>query len=241
MTLWFVLALMTAAAVFAVLWPLGRKAGAAPVSGSEAVVYADQLAEVGRDAKAGLIGEAEAQAARVEISRRLLEASRNDIKPAAVSSLTIRRSIAVVALAGVPLVALVIYGALGAPNLPDFPLAQRELAVSPDQPLIKLVAQVEAHLENKPDDVRGWTVLAPVLSRLGRYDDAARANRNIMRLGGETATLQADLGEALTGAANGVVTAEAKSAFERAIALDASETKARFFIGRRSGTGWPQG
>ncbi len=69
MTLWFVFALMTAAAVFAVLWPLGRGTGSAR-EGSEAVVYKDQLAEVQRDAAAGMIGATEAEAARVEISRR---------------------------------------------------------------------------------------------------------------------------------------------------------------------------
>ena len=49
MTLWFVFALMTAAAIFAVLWPLGRARSSA--GGTEAAVYKDQLAEVGRDAE----------------------------------------------------------------------------------------------------------------------------------------------------------------------------------------------
>ena len=48
MTLWFVFALMTVAAIFAVLWPLSR--GGRPQSeGSEAAVYKDQLAEIDRD------------------------------------------------------------------------------------------------------------------------------------------------------------------------------------------------
>ena len=46
-----------------------------------------------------------------------------------------------------------------------------------------------------------------------------------------TAEREADLGEALTGAANGVVTAEAKAAFERALQLDADDFQARYFIG----------
>ena len=55
MTLWFVFALMTVAAIFAVLWPLSR--GGRPQSeGSEAAVYRDQLAEIDRDVASGLIG-----------------------------------------------------------------------------------------------------------------------------------------------------------------------------------------
>ena len=50
MTLWFVFALMTAAAIFAVLWPLGR--GTRPQNdGSETAVYKDQLAEIDRDVR----------------------------------------------------------------------------------------------------------------------------------------------------------------------------------------------
>src|SRR5207237_8228400 len=71
MNLWFVFALMTAAAVFAVLWPLGRRSRL-QTGGTEAAVYRDQLAEVDRDLAGGLIGAAGAEAAGVEVSRRLV-------------------------------------------------------------------------------------------------------------------------------------------------------------------------
>jgi len=61
MTLWFVFALMTAAAIFAVLLPLGM--GRAQSGGSEVSVYKDQLAEIDRDVAAGMIGRPEAEAA----------------------------------------------------------------------------------------------------------------------------------------------------------------------------------
>src|SRR5690242_18684122 len=73
MTLWFVFALMTAAAIFAVLWPLGQPADAQ--AGSDLAVYRDQLDEIERDRAAELIGGAEAVAARVEVSRRLIAAA----------------------------------------------------------------------------------------------------------------------------------------------------------------------
>jgi cytochrome c-type biogenesis protein CcmH len=93
------------------------------------------------------------------------------------------------------------------------------------------VAQVEAHLEKNPGDARGWTVLAPVLARLGRYDDAVRAWRNAITYGGDSSERRADLGEALVGAAGGVVTGEAKAEFERAVAMNADEVKASYFLG----------
>jgi cytochrome c-type biogenesis protein CcmH len=230
MTLWFVLALMTAAAIFAVLWPLGRglrsKAG-----GSEANVYKDQLTEIARDAASGLIGAPEAEAARVEIGRRLLAAADAEGTAPKPAASEFRRVVAVVALLGVPLIAIAFYLPLGSPRLGDFPLASRTQAPSTAQPLDALVAQVQAHLEKNPTDGRGWNVLAPVLARVGRFDEAASAFRNAIRYNGESASLRADLGEAMAAAANGVVTADAKKEFERAVALNPEEIKGRFFIG----------
>jgi cytochrome c-type biogenesis protein CcmH len=231
MTLWFVFALMTVAASFAVLWPL-RHRDRPPSGGSEAAVYRDQLAEIDRDVASGLIGSSEADAARVEISRRLLAAAdtRRD-PPVASSNLKWRRSVAIVALVGLPILAIAIYLPLGSPQLGDFPLAQRARTPVAAQPLDSLVAQVEAHLEKEPTDGRGWSVLAPVLARLGRYDEAIRAYRSSITYNGDSAERRADLGEAITGAAGGVVTAEAKAEFERAIALNADAAKANYFLG----------
>ena len=95
-----------------------------------------------------------------------------------------------------------------------------------------MIAQVEAHLERNPEDGRGWEVIAPIYLRLGRFDDAVKARRNALRFNGPPAEREAALGEALVFAANGVVTAEAKAAFESAVALDANSVQARYFIGR---------
>jgi cytochrome c-type biogenesis protein CcmH len=235
--LWLVFVLMTAAAVFAVLWPLSRR-GVARRGGSDVVVYRDQLDEIARDRAAGLIGEAEAQAARVELSRRLIAAvdsaetaTESDAGARDRSSLWRRRITAVVALLLVPAGATALYLHLGSPQLPGEPLAARLRAIHENAPIAKLVAQVEAHLAKDPNDARGYEVLAPVYLRLGRFADAVSANRKIIALAGETAERQADLGEALTAAANGVVTDEAKTAFERALKLDTKQLKARFYTG----------
>jgi len=231
MTLWFVFALMTVAAIFAVLWPLSRS-GRADIGGSEVVVYRDQLAEIDRDVAAGIIGAAEADAARIEISRRLLAAADQSGREApAQGNLTLRRAATILALVGLPVIASTFYLTLGSPQLGDFPLSERSQVADANQPLANLVAQVEAHLEKNPTDGRGWTVLAPVLSRLGRYDDAVRAYRNAILYAGDRADRRADLGEALMGTAGGVVTAEAKAEFERAVALSANDAKANYFLG----------
>ncbi len=232
MTLWLVFALMTAAAIFAVLWPLARAREVQ--GGNDLAVYRDQLDEIARDRATGLIGGAEAEAARVEVSRRLIAAAdADDARQTAVagSPLRRRRATAVAALVLVPIGAVALYLAVGSPQMPGEPLQARLREMHNDRSIASLVAQVEAHLAQNPNDARGYAVLAPVYLQLGRFDDAVNARRKVLALSGETADRESDLGEALTAAANGIVTAEAKNAFERAARLDAIEPKARFYLG----------
>ena len=209
MMLWLVMALMTAAAIFAVLWPLSRRA---PLrTGSDVAVYRDQLEEIDRDRSAGLIGEREAEAARVEVSRRLLAAADVAVSAPQESSGWRRRVVALAALLLLPVGAGALYLTLGSPDLPAQSQAARRELPPEQRSIADLVARVEAHLESNPEDGRGWEVVGPVYMRLGRYDDAVKARRNALRLLESTAVREADLGEALTGAANGIVTAEAKA------------------------------
>jgi cytochrome c-type biogenesis protein CcmH len=234
MTLWFSFALMTAAVIFGVLWPL-RRAQKERGDASDVAVYRDQLAEIKRDRLSGLIGEAEAKAAQIEVSRRLLAAAdaadaQSQEKPAT-DSLRRRRVVALITLVGLPLGTFALYLLVGSPNLPAQPLSARLNTPLEQRSMPALVAKVEDHLAQHPEDGRGWQVLAPIYLRMGRFDDAVKAGRNALRLIGESADAEADLGEALVGAANGVVTSEAASAFEHALALDAHNVKARFFTG----------
>lgn len=232
MSLWFILALMTLGAVFAVLWPLARRP--ARQIDSDLAVYRDQLDELARDRAAGLIGEAEAEAARVEIGRRLIAAAdAGEAAKAAASDpgLRGRRVAAALALTLLPIGSVALYAKLGSPALPGAPLSARTAASAlAERPIDELIARVEAHLAANPEDGRGWEVLAPVYLRLGRVEDAVKARRNALRLLGATAAREADLGEALVLAANGVVTGEARQAFERALALEGRHVKARYFL-----------
>ncbi len=239
MTLWFAFALMTAAAVFAVLWPLGRRGGkyGELTGGGEVAVYRDQLDEIARDRGAGQIGEAEAEAAKVEVSRRLIaaadaaEAGPAETPDARSAVLWRRRLTALAALLLLPVGAMSLYLALGSPQMPGEPLTARLQAAHQDRSIEALVSQVESHLERNPNDARGYEVVAPVYLRMGRYDDAVNARRKLLALAGETAERQSDLGEALVAAGNGIVTVEAKKAFERALTLDPNELKAKYFTG----------
>lgn len=231
MLFWSLLALMTGVAVFSVLWPLGfRHSKSTSADAADAAVYRDQLAEIAKDHARGLIADAEAEAARIEVARRLIGTAKDASEIRNEPSLARKRVAAILALAGVPLTALLLYLSFGSPELPEATPDDRVISSAhPDVAL--LLARVENHLAEKPDDGRGWELLAPLYLRLGRTADAVRARANALRLLGETAERQADLGEALVADANGVVTSNARAAFDRATLLDSNQAKARFFLG----------
>jgi cytochrome c-type biogenesis protein CcmH len=234
MSLYLILALMTAAAIFAVLWPLSRHPKEGAGGGQDVAVYRDQLDEIDRDRQAGLIAESEAEAARIEISRRLLAAADSAGKPgpeAAAAPVWRRRAAAMIALLLLPALAAGLYIRWGSPQLPGAPLAGRLDAPLENRSIESMVAQVEAHLEKNPNDGQGWQVVAPVYMRMGRFNDAVRARAQTIRLLGTSAEREADLGEAQVAAASGVVTADAKATFERALKADASNIKAQYFMG----------
>ncbi|WP_209015180.1 c-type cytochrome biogenesis protein CcmI [Roseibium limicola] len=246
MIFWIAIAALTAAAALSVLVPLTRTRSrpesvpenasvgiAAPDLDQDAEVYRAQLEELQRDRVRGLIDDQAFDAARTEIARRLLAAEdartrREASAPA--SSRVLRRAAVLAALVFLPAVTLGMYLMLGSPDQPDSPLIARLQAPVEGQSVGELVARVERHLAQNPQDGKGWEVIAPVYMRLNRPEEAARAYDNVIRLLGSSATRQTDMGEALAAANNGIVSAAAQAAFEAAVELDADAVKPRFFL-----------
>jgi cytochrome c-type biogenesis protein CcmH len=225
MILWLIFGLMTLAAVWAVCWPLARRRKYVR-SGTDVEVYRDQLDEIGRDEAAGLIGSVEADAARVEVSRRLIAAAESakstSAAPAPGTAGSYRWATLMAAVVVLPLGASLIYLSLGSPNF---------VPVTINAEIEKIVARAEAHLKSDPANGRGWEMLAPVYLRLGRFDDAVEARRKALELLGPNTLRLDDLGEAIVMASNGVVTPEAKGLFERASAADAEDVMSGYYLG----------
>ncbi len=232
MMIWAAFAVLTALATLAVLVPLARAGRAAPAAADhDKEVYRAQLEELERDVERGVIAAEAAEAARTEIARRLIAAAREPSDAGTtVADSRLHRVVQVGAVLLIPLGAIALYLGLGAPDLPDQPLAARLSAPAAEQDVALLISRVEQHLAENPDDAAGWQVLAPVYLRVGRAEEAAEAYRTIIRLLGSTAARETDLGEALTAASGGTVGPEARAAFERAVALDPRAVKPRFFL-----------
>src|SRR5690606_23134056 len=86
------------------------------------------------------------------------------------SSKRINRWVANALLVIVPVTGLCLYLTFGSPERPDMPLEAR--LENPGDDLDLMLAKVERHLAQNPNDVRGWDVVAPVYFAASRWDDA---------------------------------------------------------------------
>jgi cytochrome c-type biogenesis protein CcmH len=232
MLFWLFCAVMTAAVVYAIARPLlSPPTGALDPAAADLEIYRDQLKEIEADRARGLLDAAEAEAARIEVSRRLLARADAAPRPRARRGGPDAAKIAVAATtAGVPLAALALYLAVGNPGLSGQPYARREAVKLDNAPVSQLVAKVEARLRERPEDGKGWDVIAPVYLTQQRYRDAAQAFANAIRLLGESTKRLAGFAEATVLANNGIVTEDARLAYEKILRLEPGRVEPRFWL-----------
>ena len=224
--------------VIVTLRPLLR-AGSTPLARGQfdRAVYRDQLAEIDADLARGAIGAKEAEAARLEIQRRLIAVPD---APAA-SPVPVFRS---TRLAGVLAVLLAgsaggLYWQLGAPALTDAsPMVAQASAAEANAPLppaghsdFRAAAEkLQQKLAADPNDAESWELYARTESRLGDWQRSADAYHRAIDLGRKDAGVLAGYGEMLVLGAQGVVLPPARDAFKQALVAGPGNEIARFYL-----------
>ncbi|MDX1710266.1 MAG: c-type cytochrome biogenesis protein CcmI [Rhodovibrionaceae bacterium] len=245
MTFWLVAAAMTAVVAAALAWPLlGKSRQADERRAYDRQVYRDQLAEVERDLARGVLTPGQADAARLEIKRRLLASQdrdeRNNRKPDSPSSAkptgkpasSGRALLAGVVSLIVAASAFGLYLELGSPGVPGRPYAQR-----PQQPerqqateaALARVAELRERLEEDPADLRAWVNLGDAYRALQRYQDAAESYRQALARGLALPDVIADYAEMLVASNDGQVVPAAREAFAVVRRVDPGNLRARFY------------
>ncbi len=227
---WAIAAAAAALCLGAVLAPLLRGAARGERRASHDMqVHRDQLREIDTDLARGVLSEAEAAATRIEVSRRLLAAAEAEAaeRTATTAPRTLRRA-APLLFAALVLAGLGLYALLGAPGLPDQPLAARQARETDDA---TLVARLQKALETRPDDLVGHRLLAQSLAGLDRWPEAAAAQAQVLAILGDQATASdlVDLAEAQIIAAGGFVHPEAAATLQRALTLDPQDPAGRYY------------
>jgi cytochrome c-type biogenesis protein CcmH len=237
--IWLFIALITAAVIGALLLPLFREVSTrASRQKQEITIFADQLAELQREVAAGLVSAEAAAATRLEIERRILASGERDAtadgKPASATAASARMFAVILVASLAPLAAFAIYLATGTPNEPSHPYiaandSSADSAMAAGE-MTDLVAKLAARLEQEPQNIEGWKLLARSYGTLQRPADAAAAYGRAYELDPKDLGLAADYAEALVQAADGKVPPEAMPLLASANQGDRSAPKPRFYL-----------
>lgn len=231
MLFWLLALLVTAIACAALYYAGAGRRTSAPAVEEEPAELAHlklQLREIEADAALGRLEAAEAVAAKGEVAREVMRVKAESGK--AEKANAPRQLLVGAAVAATALLSFGVYAALGRPEVPAAPLEARTDLPAGDMTIESAVAKIEERLTQAPDDLQGWTVIAPAYMQLGRYGDAANALRRVIALDGPTADRETDLGEALMLAANGSASGEPLKLFQSAVARDPAHVRSRYYI-----------
>lgn len=183
-----------------------------------AAIYRQQFAELERDARLGLIGAADAQHARDELQRRLLE----DARPPAAAAVTVRgRGAALGVAVLLPLLAVGLYLLWGSPQA----LTTAPLMAGAADGAAADARSLEQHLRSNPRDARGWVLMARAQAEAGDFAQAAQsyaraldASANVARDAG----VLCEFADALGMAQGGSLAGRPAQIVAQALAIDAT-------------------
>lgn len=244
--IWVVFALMTAAALALLLWPLLRRRDADAARPSYDIeVYRDQLAEIERDREAGLLSSDEAAEARAEVERRILALGEGDLpaEPARAAPARSRFVAAGMALA-LPIAAALIYVEVGQPHLPGLPFAAgsgggaTQMAggagggeqAAGNAEMVRMVDELAKRLALEPRNTEGWLMLARSYRSLDRLADSVNAYRQALNNGAD-AQARSEMGEVIVILADGNVAPAAREAFQKTLEENPADPRARYYLG----------
>ncbi len=239
MTLWVILTLMACAASVATSIPLIRKYESANTSqaGSSAI-YEQQLVQLDRDVESGQIDATAANAARIEIQRRMLAALKENTTARPLSPAW--RGLALISSTGcIALLSVLLYARLGSPTL--VPIVDRQATAAPAKPdaapivnqtmgqVDAMITKLEDRLKQNPADAEGWRMLGWSYFNTQRYLQSMEAYAKAVAL--EPAKLEylSALAEAQVQAAQGVVTPEALANFKKVLSGNPKDPRSRFY------------
>ena len=229
--IWGIFGLLTLVAIGIVLYPLLlSKSNTLTRGDAVPAILADQMQEIERDMDRGLISEQEAQAARLEIKKRILATTRN-LEAKAGSSRSGGRGTLVVAAVLAPVIAAGYYLTMGSPEVPSMAFAARAEERAQTDEVTALAIQLRERLVSDPTGgpSEGWMLLGQTYQRMGRAADAVEAFEVVAEREDATSATFSMLAEAVAVANDGVVIPRAKLAIDRALDLDPSNPAATYF------------
>jgi len=202
-------------------------------------VLRHQWEELENDHRAGVIGDAELAEAKAELERRTLEEMAFQKNATAEAAPRQKPAIiwGVVGSMVLLIVAGVLYGVVGTPTAFDPKVAVSEEAaensahdVSPAQ-MDEMINAFAAKMENDPNNVEGWMMLARSYVQTGKYQQAAATYEKIIGRTPDEANVLADYADLMASMQGGRLDGRPMELVERALKADPTHWKALALAG----------
>ena len=191
--------------------------------------------ELRRELQEDLLSEADYDQARAELEINLLSDLDQDQDPASPLIRTPAPVTATLLAALMPLAALGLYLFLGHPGALDPSpglTAQQLTSAQPSAPDVDaMLSKLRERLLDRPDDVRGWTLLANALMSTGRYPEAVTAYERLGQLEPRNPEFLVRLADALAMSNNGSLAGQATQLITEALALDPEQIQGLWLAG----------
>lgn len=192
-------------------------------------VYRDQLNELEGDLRTGVIGSELYEQDRDELERRLLEdVTATSIVTKSFSSQS--RGVAYAVALGLPALAIALYLQVGSPKASRAaPSSSQIPAAGGDFSQARIeqnVAALAKRLEQNPNDLQGWMMLARSYASLEKYSEASSAYAKATALKSDDAELWADYAFALGMAQGQKLAGQPTDLIDKALKLDPENPKA---------------
>ncbi len=237
---WSLAAIMVMVALLFVLPPLLRNRELSTVSRDDlnTNVIREQFAELDADLAHGKLDKAQYEAARKDIERELLyDLGTTGNEPADKPERS-GRWITLLIIPAIPLCAVLLYQLMGSAELIDriqqARISQTQPAQQPSQSpgsIEDMVAKLAERLQQQPDDLKGWVMLARSYAIMKRYSESEAAYATALRLGGENADLLTDYADAMVMADGGAFNDESAALLTRALELEPDNLKGLWLAG----------
>lgn len=210
----------------------GARRGVTPRS-TAIEICRHQLRELDIDLSAGALARGNYDEARADIERRLLDELAAQEATVAPSMPRGGRSAAIAIGIALPLAAIGVYWAVGAPQaLAPRAVAPSQSAHALDAPQVDaMIARLAAKLEREPEDAEGWAMLARSYSARRRFSEAAQAYAQAAARTLADAQLLADYADALAMAQGRRLQGEPELLIARALAANPNHVKALSLAG----------
>ncbi len=234
MILWIILTLMACAACVAISVPFIRTWDTSRNSSRNTIaVYDEQQREVDREHAAGVIDATTAEFAKIEIQRRMLASVKDS--PVSQPLSPAWRGLALISTAGfIALASVLLYAKLGNPTLqPVMAKQTSSVEALPAAPLSNqvdtLVANLETRLQANPADAEGWRMLGWSHFNMQRYPQSAEAYAKAVALDPANLDFLSAYAEAQVQAAQGLVTPQALTQFQKVLGKKPKDPRSRFY------------